>query len=77
MPWTGDVREAGELPFGVLLRAGQHERSLDTVAREPPRMLDDDADAAGELEVVDDERDAQGYCRRSASCRSAHVMWSS
>jgi hypothetical protein len=36
-------------------------------AGEPAGVLDDDADAAGELEVVDDEGDPQGYRRRFAS----------
>ena len=45
-------------PVRVLLLAGEHERDVEAVAVvQLARVVDDDADAAGELQVVDEEGD--------------------
>src|SRR5579875_3161691 len=46
------------VPAGALLRAHEHERDLPALDRaELARVLDDDAHAARQLQVVDEERD--------------------
>ena len=55
------VGEAGEAPVGLAALAGHHEVDGEPVALdELTGVLDDDADPARELEVVDDERDLHG-----------------
>jgi len=56
----------------VVLLADEHERDLEAVmADELQRVLDDDADAAGELQVVDEEGDLHEPARRSFAIASS------
>ena len=60
-PVHRDVLEPAEAPVGIVLVAGQHQVDREPVpAGQLPRMLDDDADPARQLKVVDDERDPHG-----------------
>jgi hypothetical protein len=71
----GHLAQTGEVPFGLRLRAAEDELGLDAVSlRELARVLDDDPDAAGQLQIVDDEGDPQGYRRRFASWPSSEMM---
>ncbi len=63
--------EPAEAPVGLLLLARHGERDVEAVAGgELARVLDDDAHPAGELEVLQQERDLQGAGYRTAAVRS-------
>ncbi len=61
-PLDAQVREAVELPRRRLLLAHEHERHVVAVSQHQlAGVLDDDADAAGELQVVEEEGDLHAW----------------
>ena len=64
-------------PVRRLLLAHEHERDVEAVVvGEPPRVLDDDADPARELQVVDEEADLHvtSTARRPLPAREAELL---
>ena len=51
------VRQRVIAPVGQVLLAHEHERDVVAVACLLARVMDDHADAPGQLEVIDEERD--------------------
>ena len=59
-------------PVGSSRSAREHERRVDVVlGAQPPRVLDDDADPARELEVVDEEGDPHQRALSSSCTRAS------